>query len=75
MRIKVKLIGPLIYEAGFSEKDVEVPPASTAGALLEQLAIPGQRPNIITRNGKAITPEELLTEGDNIAISPIYSGG
>jgi molybdopterin converting factor small subunit len=75
MKIKVKLIGPLIYEAGFSEKDIEVPAATTADALLDLLAISKQRPKIVTRNGQAIAPHELLAEGDKIAISPIYSGG
>ena len=75
MKIKVKLIGPLIYEAGFSEKDIEVPAATTADALLDLIAIPKERPRIVTRNGKAVAPHELLSEGDSVAISPIYSGG
>jgi molybdopterin converting factor small subunit len=75
MKIRVKLIGPLIYEVGFSEKELEVPAATTAGAVLKLLAIPEQRPKIVTRNGEAIAPEEPLAEGDRIAISPIYSGG
>jgi molybdopterin converting factor small subunit len=75
MRIKVKLIGPLIYEAGFSEKDIEVPAGTTADALLDLIAIPKQRPKIMTRNGKAVAPQELLQDGDKISVSPIYSGG
>jgi len=75
MKIKVKLIGPLIYEIGFSEKDMEVPADTTAGALLDLLAITEQRPKIVTRNGKAVAPQELLADGDRIAVSPIYSGG
>jgi sulfur carrier protein ThiS len=34
-----------------------------------------QRPKIVTRNGKAVAPNEHFEEGDKIAISPIYSGG
>jgi molybdopterin converting factor small subunit len=75
MKIKVKLIGPLIYEAGFSEKEVEVAGAITAGALLKRIALIQERPKIMTRNGRAVAPEELLEEGDRIAVSPIYSGG
>jgi molybdopterin converting factor small subunit len=75
MKIKVKLIGPLIYEAGFSEKDLELPEATTAQALLVRIPLAAQRPKIVTRNGKAIAPDELLHDGDKIAISPIYSGG
>jgi molybdopterin converting factor small subunit len=75
MKIKIKVIGPLIYETGFSEKDLEVPSATTADALLNLIAIPKQRPKIVTRNGKAVAPDELLADGDRIAVSPIYSGG
>jgi molybdopterin converting factor small subunit len=75
MKIKVKLIGPLIYETGFSEKDIEMAEAPTVEAVLELLAISAHRPKIITRNGKAVAPHELLENGDTIAISPIYSGG
>ncbi len=75
MKIKIKVIGPLMYEAGFSEKDLEVPSAITAEALLDMISIPKQRPRIVTCNGKAVAPGEPLADGDNIAISPIYSGG
>ena len=75
MTVRVKIIGPLMYEAGFSEKDVDVPAATTVETLLDLVAVPRQRPKIVTRNGKAVTPEEHLADGDKIAISPIYSGG
>ena len=75
MKIKIKVIGPLMYEAGFSERDLEVPSAITAEALLDMVSIPRKRPRIVTRNGKAVAAGELLADGDKIAVSPIYSGG
>jgi sulfur carrier protein ThiS len=75
MKITIKVIGPFIYEAGFSEKEIELEKPITAGQLLSLVNIEEQRPKIITRNGKAITPNEELEDGDRIAISPIYSGG
>ena len=75
MRIRIKMIGPLMYEAGFSEKEVEVPVDTTADALLDLITISRQRPRIMTRNGRAIAPQEVLEDGDRIALSPIYSGG
>ena len=75
MKIIIKMIGPLIYEAGFSEKEVEAPAATTAGAILELAAISEGRPKIVTRNGNAVAMDEVLADGDRIAISPIYSGG
>jgi len=75
VKIQVKMIGPLMYEAGFSEKEIEVPAATTADSLLDLIKISRQRPKIVTRNGRAVAPDERLNEGDRIAISPIYSGG
>jgi sulfur carrier protein ThiS len=75
MKIIIKMIGPLIYEAGFSEKEVEVPAQTTAGAIVDMVAIPEKRPKILTRNGNAVAMDEILADGDRIAISPIYSGG
>jgi molybdopterin converting factor small subunit len=75
MKIKVKVIGPLMYEAGFSEKEFEVPAGTTAGAILERIGIPKERAKIITRNGNGLALHDSLADGDRIAISPIYSGG
>ena len=75
MKIRVKMIGPLIYEAGFSEKEIEIPSETTADGLLDLIHLSKQRPKIVTRNGKAIAPDERLEDGDRIAISPLYSGG
>jgi sulfur carrier protein ThiS len=75
MKIRIKMIGPLMYEAGFSEKEMDIPVATTAEKLLDRIDISKQRPKIMTRNGKAIAPDEILEDGDKIAISPIYSGG
>ena len=75
MRITVKLIGPLIYSAGFSEKEVELTGPVSAEDLLVRFNIEKNRPTIITRNGKAVTPADPLKDGDRVVISPIYSGG
>jgi molybdopterin converting factor small subunit len=75
LKVRVKMIGPLMYEAGFSEKEVEVAAGTTADALLDLIAVSRQRPRIMTRNGRAIAPQEVLEDGDKIAVSPIYSGG
>jgi molybdopterin converting factor small subunit len=75
LKVRVKMIGPLMYEAGFSEKEVDVTAGTTADALLDLIAVSRQRPRIMTRNGRAVAPEEVLEDGDKIAVSPIYSGG
>jgi sulfur carrier protein ThiS len=75
VKITVKIIGPFIYQAGFSEKELEVNEPLTAGELLALVNLPEGRPKIMTRNGKAVAPQESLADGDRIAICPIYSGG
>jgi len=75
MKVQVKVIGPLIYKTGFSEKDFDLPPATKVADLIARLGIPPERPRIVTRNGKAVLPEDTLEDGDKLAVSPIYSGG
>ena len=75
MRITVKLIGPLIYAAGFNEKELEVPEAVTSERLLELIGIAKDRPRIVTRNGRAVGSTEALADGDRVVVSHLYSGG
>jgi sulfur carrier protein ThiS len=75
MRVTVKAIGPLVYEAGFSEKALTLAGPSTVAELLAQVNVGTRRPTIVTRNGKAVGPLDALEDGDRVVISPIYSGG
>ncbi len=75
MKITVKLIGPLIYDAGFSEKQIELPGPVTAGELVPLVKLDKKRPVIITRNGRAVASGDELADGDRVVISHIYSGG
>ena len=75
MKITVKLIGPFVQLFGFSEKELDVPPGTTADDLIGLVSIDKSRPKIVTCNGRAVVPEEPLSDGDRVVISPIYSGG
>ncbi|MBE0461295.1 MAG: MoaD/ThiS family protein [Candidatus Aminicenantes bacterium] len=75
MKITVKLIGFLIYHAGFGEKEVEVPYSTTAEQLLPLINIKKSFAKIVLRNGKSISFSEPLKDGDRIVISPLFSGG
>ena len=75
MKVTVKLIGPLIYEGGFSEKELDLPGPMTAGELSAYVKIDRKRPTIITRNGKAAASGDQVGDGDRVVISHIYSGG
>jgi molybdopterin converting factor small subunit len=75
MKITVKLIGPFVQLFGFSEKELDVPAGTTTDDLIGLVCIDKSRPKIVTRNGRAVVPDEALAAGDRIVISPIYSGG
>jgi len=75
MKVTVKLIGPFIYRAGFSEKEFNLPGRTTAADLLRLINVDMHRPKIMTRNGRAVAPAEMLADRDRIVVSPIYSGG
>jgi len=75
MKVTVKLIGPFVQAFGFSEKEINVPAETTADGLVALVNIDKARPKIVTRNGRAVAPDEALADGDRVVISPIYSGG
>jgi molybdopterin converting factor small subunit len=75
VKITVKLIGPFVQIFGFSEKELDVPAGTTVDSLIGLVSVDKSRPKIVTRNGRAVVPDEALAEGDRIVISPIYSGG
>jgi sulfur carrier protein ThiS len=75
MKVTVKLIGPFVHKMGFSEKEFEVPTATTVEDLIPLIEGDTTRPKIVTRNGRAVAPGEENRDGDRIVVSPIYSGG
>ena len=75
MKVTVKLIGPLSYAAGFSEKELTLAAAATAGDALALVHLGKARPTIVTRNGKAVASHDCLEDGDRLVVSPVYSGG
>lgn len=75
MKVTVKLIGPLIYSAGFSEKEMELPVAATAGELISRINFDKSRPTVVLLNGKSVKLSDSLKDGDRVAVAPIYSGG
>lgn len=75
MKIRVKVIGPLMYATGFSDREMDCPDGTRVEDLLSGIGIPPDRPRIVTRNGAAVAPGTVLAEADQIAVSPIYSGG
>jgi len=75
MKVTIKLIGPLVNQLGFSEKELTVAPSATVEEIFALVKIDKARPKIVTRNGRAVGPGEKVEDGDRIVVSPIYSGG
>lgn len=81
MKIKIKTFASMKEACGFSEKDLNVPPGSTTGTVLDELMT--EHPNIrlsgtsilIAVNEEYAGRERVLAEGDVIALFPPVSGG
>jgi sulfur carrier protein ThiS len=66
MKVTVKLIGPFVQKLGFSEKEIDVPSATTVEELIPLVEGDKTRPKIVTRNGRAVAPGEEIRDGDRI---------
>jgi len=75
VKVTVRLIGPLAYTAGFSEKEITLAASATAADALAHVHLGKARQTIVTRNGRAIADHDGLEDGDRLTVSPVYSGG
>jgi sulfur carrier protein ThiS len=75
MKVTVKLAGGLVHMLGFSERELELAPASTVSQLLDVIGIDHDRPLIVGRDGWAIELVDEVHDGDRILVSPVFSGG
>ena len=81
MKVKVLYFASLRGKAGIKEEAVSLVPGSSVAVLLDQLA--GQRPEIaahmntvlVSINQEFAYPEDLLSDGDEVALFPPVSGG
>ncbi len=81
MRIQVKLFAMAREEVGSSELSLELPPGSTAQAMLEILCAsyprlkPLHKHLRIAVNREFVKPDWQLSEQDEVAVIPPVSGG
>jgi molybdopterin converting factor subunit 1 len=81
MEITVRLFATLRQEAGWSVKRVRLPEGSTLGMLLEMLGSTedgvkvADRPVYAAVNSEYARSEQVLYEGDVVALFPPVSGG
>ncbi len=77
MQVIVLAFGPIAEAIGTKQRDIELPVNSSARFLIEEL---GQEHWLghglaISVNGKIVSEDEPLSEGDEIALLPPVSGG
>ncbi len=81
MRIQVKLFATLRQLAGWSQQTVELADGSTLHTLLIHLTQQHPALNLTGRtlyaavNLEFAKPEQVLTDGDEVALMPPVSGG
>jgi molybdopterin converting factor subunit 1 len=81
MRIQVKLFATLRQLAGWSQQTIELADGSTLNTLLIQLTERHPALNLTGRtlyaaiNLEFAKPEQVLTDGDEVALMPPVSGG
>lgn len=74
MRVTIKLFASL-REGRFEEESREYPAGTTAGVVMEALAIPRNQVTLIFINGVHGDPDTPLHEGDTLALFPPLGGG
>jgi len=74
LRIQVKLIGQFSLKCGFTEKDVELPDASTVADALKKLGLK-DLPYVASIRGHGVKDEAPLKDGERLVVSPVFSGG
>jgi molybdopterin synthase sulfur carrier subunit len=79
--VQVKLFATLRHLAGppglgiGQAFPVELPEGATVCDLVEQLGLPPAQVKIVFVNGLVRTPEQILTDGDELGIFPPVGGG
>lgn len=74
MQIKVKLIGAFRVDR-FKEQDSDYPTGTTAENIIERLHIPRRALGTVLINGVHSRIDDIVNDGDTIALLPILGGG
>jgi molybdopterin converting factor small subunit len=74
VKITVRLFG--VFRIGrFKEEVAELPAGSTAGAVVERLAMRTQLLGTVLINGRHARLDDPLSDGDELTLLPILGGG
>ncbi|HEY5673942.1 MAG TPA: MoaD/ThiS family protein [Malonomonas sp.] len=74
MQVRVRLIGAFRLER-FKEKILDYPDGTRVEEIFAQLQIPRRALGTVLINGSHARLDDVLTEGDNLALLPILGGG
>jgi molybdopterin converting factor small subunit len=74
MKITVKLFATF-QKGRFVIEEREYPAGTTVGAIVTELAIPGESLGILMVNHRHVTLDRELHDGETLAIFPLVGGG
>lgn len=74
MQVTVKLFANFRINR-FKQENREYSSAISVGEIVEELGIPDSEVGIIFINGRNVTMDRLLVEGDTLSLFPLVGGG
>ncbi len=74
MDITVKLFATFRF-GRFATTIRQYPPSTQIGEVITELQIPASEISMIMLNGRHADPDQLLREGDSLALFPLVAGG
>jgi molybdopterin converting factor small subunit len=79
MKIEIQLFASLAQympgQAGNAPRIMEVAEGTTVGEVLKTLKVPAGLAKLLFRNGVHTREEEVLQDGDRLAVFPPIAGG
>lgn len=80
MRVKVRYFASIRDRLGMDQEEVETPTGTTLSALYEELKATHKDLHewnrvLLAVNGEYMDPDQILGEGDVVAVFPPVSGG
>jgi len=75
MSVRILFFGLIAEQQGVREQRLELNGSLTLAELLIDLGIDSDMPQMLAVNQQQVSPYTLLSDGDEVAIMPPFSGG
>ncbi len=74
MKVQVRLFA-MFRDGRFKEKELELPPGTTVGQIVESLGIDPEEVGVTMINSRHCSLHDMPSDGDVVAIFPMVGGG